>query len=702
MQRNPSIKPGAFWVLALGMTATSAIAAPGDTRLREVEITSSKLATDVNKASATVDVITGDELRARGATDLRTALALVAGVEASPGGDGGPASSVPALWGLREFDAFLLLVDGVPWGGAFIPALSTIDLTNVERIEVQKGGAPVSYGATSFVGVIHVIHYAAGEGPSRWTASVGSRGSQRAAFYAPFGDFGDLKQSITLDGENVELSNDRAGYDRAHALYRLATPLAGGALEVDADLSVVNQDPLTPHPREGRVLSPRVPVDANHNPSDARIDQDRFQLSGHFRTDTGLGAWDTRLAYAHAQDDLTRGFLREDFATDGVTINADGYRQDREFNDVYFDSHLETAIGDAGSFLWGVDWLYGKGEQDSDNFEYAVRGDGRGAPSSRSRNIDESTEAEDERNFGGLYGEFRYAVTEDWQFDAGLRVNYTHETRDTGAVADDGEEIEGGSDSRNDTRVTGAIGSSYRVWNDGSDFVTAYANYKDTFKPAVIDFGPEAEPEILDAEEATSGEIGLRGTSFDGTLTWDAAAFYIDFQNLVVPQTVDGLPGLANAGNQHHKGLELEATWHATTDLAVSGNWAYHQARFGDYVRLFGSTPTQLQGKQMELSPDHLAAIGLLWTPAQGFNAYLTGNYVGDRYLNKRNTAPANGYATLDAGLGYKWGQWGVRVDGYNLTDRRDATAESELGDGQYYRMPARSAWLTVSYEIAE
>ena len=109
-----------------------------------------------------VEVITGDELRARGATDLPAALALVAGVSVAPGGDGGPAGSVPEIWGLREFDAFLLVVDGVPWGGAFNPALPALDLTDVDRIEVLRGAAPVMYGATSFVGVIHVIHREAG------------------------------------------------------------------------------------------------------------------------------------------------------------------------------------------------------------------------------------------------------------------------------------------------------------------------------------------------------------------------------------------------------------------------------------------------------------------------------------------------------------------------------------------------------------
>ena len=105
-----------------------------------------------------IEVFTGQELTDRGARDLESALALATGVTIAPGGDGGPASSVPEFWGLKEFDAFLLVVDGVPWGGAFNPALATLSLTDIARIEVMRGPAPVTYGATSFVGVIHVVH----------------------------------------------------------------------------------------------------------------------------------------------------------------------------------------------------------------------------------------------------------------------------------------------------------------------------------------------------------------------------------------------------------------------------------------------------------------------------------------------------------------------------------------------------------------
>lgn len=88
---------------------------------------------------------------------------LAVGIDIAPGGDGGPATAIPEIWGLKEFDAFLLVVDGVPWGGAFNPALTALNLTDLERIEVLRGPAPVMYGATSFVGVIQVVHKSAAE-----------------------------------------------------------------------------------------------------------------------------------------------------------------------------------------------------------------------------------------------------------------------------------------------------------------------------------------------------------------------------------------------------------------------------------------------------------------------------------------------------------------------------------------------------------
>src|SRR5258707_11058353 len=84
-----------------------------------VEVVATQLPEVPHDVPASIEVLSGDDLRNAGAVTLQDALSLAAGVVVAPGGDSGPAGSVPEFWGLREFDAFLLVVDGIPWGGAF-------------------------------------------------------------------------------------------------------------------------------------------------------------------------------------------------------------------------------------------------------------------------------------------------------------------------------------------------------------------------------------------------------------------------------------------------------------------------------------------------------------------------------------------------------------------------------------------------------
>src|SRR5713226_9484007 len=240
-----------------------------------IEVTATRIAEDVTIVPASITVIDGDDLRARNARDLQSALGTVAGVSIAPGGDSGPAGSVPEMWGLREFDAFLLVVDGVPWGGAFNPDLQTLDLENIDRIEVVRGAAPVMYGATSFVGVIHVIHREPGA-PAAARVSLGNFRSGGSSFSLPISQASALRQSLNLSYDKRGFRDRGTKWDRAHALYRLASDLGGGALRFDLDLAFLNQDPASPHIRTGRVLSPDTPLDANYNPRNAKIDDKRY------------------------------------------------------------------------------------------------------------------------------------------------------------------------------------------------------------------------------------------------------------------------------------------------------------------------------------------------------------------------------------------------------------------------------------------
>ncbi len=662
-----------------------------------IEVTATRVEEDPGPVPVAITVLTADDLAARGVSDLTSALALVGGVSAVPGGDGGPAGSVPEFWGLKEFDAFLLVVDGIPWGGAFNPALTSLDLNGVERIEVLRGAAPVLYGATSFVGVIHVIHRKAGAPGTTVRAFGGSFGSGGVGVATGLGASGRWQQSINASAERQGFKDDRTGYDRGQVLYRGGMDTDGGHFGLDVSASVVNQDPASPHPRQGKVLSAAVPLGANHNPKDAKLDERRFQVAGNYSHDLAGGTWATSLAITHSERDTIRGFLTDVANSDP---NAIGFEQDLKVDDIYFETHFATQLAQDLHLVAGFDHLYGKGKFDAETFDYAVNLDASGAPSSKALDRLEGIEAEDERNFSGLFLQTEWTPVPRLRFDLGLRLNRTTEDREGMAEPlageeEPGAEEEGGRESRDTTKVSGSFGVSYLAWGDDASSVWLFADYRDTFKPAAIDFGPEAEADILKPETAKSVEAGLKGTHQNGHLTWQIAAFQMDFENLVVSQIVNGLPGLANAGTERFKGVDFEADWQFlpawTWELAAS----HHDARFKRNTQLFDGVPFVLDGKYLEMSAKKQYATGLRYAPERGFGGGVEYSYVGERFLTKRNTAKAPAFDTWSATLSYAFAHGVLRLDGSNLNDARDPVAESELGDAQYYRLPARAYRLS-------
>ena len=171
----------------------------------------------------------------------------------------------------------------------------------------------------------------------------------------------------------------------------------------------------------------------------------------------------------------------------------------------------------------------------------------------------------------------------------------------------------------------------------------------------------------------------------------------MDFRNLVIATTVGGAPALENAGKERFKGAEADLEYEWTADVRAKIGYSYHDSRFRDFVKEFDpGVPTQLAGHRLEMTPFNLASAGLLFAPKSGFNANASVNYVGDRWLNMRNTAPAKPYTTWSAGIGYRMSHGELRLDGWNLSNVRPPIAESELGDAQYYLLPARS--FDISY----
>ena len=171
MSRTSRLVPiAAAHVLVAGAVGAQQLAR--DTaRVGAVVVTATRLPTPLGATPATVSVLDGDDLRARGITQLVDALREVPGVALVQSGSFGAAASLFLRGGNSNYTK--VLVDGVPLntpGGSFDFAHLTTD--DVERIEVVRGASSVLYGTDAVTGVINVITRRGGA----TRASLGVRG----------------------------------------------------------------------------------------------------------------------------------------------------------------------------------------------------------------------------------------------------------------------------------------------------------------------------------------------------------------------------------------------------------------------------------------------------------------------------------------------------------------------------------------------
>ena len=143
-------------------------------------ITATRTAMSALASPATIDVISGDDLRRRGVTSVATALQSLPGVTLAQSGSFGAVTSLFLRGGESKYAK--VLIDGVAVndpGGSM--DFSTLTTDNIERIEVLRGPASVLYGADAVAGVIQIITRR-GSGIPRAVVSArgGSYGSRDA------------------------------------------------------------------------------------------------------------------------------------------------------------------------------------------------------------------------------------------------------------------------------------------------------------------------------------------------------------------------------------------------------------------------------------------------------------------------------------------------------------------------------------------
>ena len=132
--------------------------------------------------------------------------------------------------------------------------------------------------------------------------------------------------------------------------------------------------------------------------------------------------------------------------------------------------------------------------------------------------------------------------------------------------------------------------------------------------------------------------------------------------------------------------------------MTLKGNVGWSDARYRDYVTEIDGSPTELAGFHQVLTPSLRVGGGVLYVPDRGWRGSVTANWIGEHFLDSTNDFEAPGYAIVDASLAYRFEHFTISILGSNLGNRRDAVQLSELGEDQFYRMPARRIDATLTW----
>lgn len=569
--------------------------------LDTIFLSAAGVATDPLTAPASVTVITAEQLRTSGITDLTQALREVPGVAVAGGADG---QNIFMRGMPSEYT--LLLIDGRristrqsrtnAAGGVdqfFMPPVAAI-----ERIEIVRGPMSSLYGSDAMGGVINIITRPVA---SEWT--------------------GSFTAEVTVP-ESDEDSSQR------HYSFYLSGPLMGDRLGLQLwgrslDRSA-SQQPRGPGDRELQDLSARLTwaidgetdVYAEHGRT--RIDTDP-RLNA--RTTTVLG-YDGVIGGWNVEADLSRetasretdGSLRRPEIVNTI-LNARG-SQAFSWNGTHdLTLGLQVFDADLTDFNPGL----------ADNVAYSFS------------NLQWALFAEDLWEIApGLTVTSGLRYTEDERFGGELtpRVYAVWEVADgvflTGGVA-------GGYLT---PELRQSVAGYYLTTNRGR---------------AVIEGTPTLRP-----EESTSYEIGLRYQTARMNLT--ATAFHTDLKNRIESRdtgrriTLNGtgydLFEYYNVGRAEVRGLELSGEFEVTPDLQLTASYTYT-----DSERL--TNETGLQGLPLARTPDHQASLRLDWqTPIDSLELWASAAYTGDSISissTGRGLVPNThqGYTTVDLGAAF-------------------------------------------------
>lgn len=300
---------------------------------------------------------------------------------------------------------------------------------------------------------------------------------------------------------------------------------------------------------------------------------------------------------------------------------------------------------------------------------------------------------------GAIFGNFTFDVTDRLRLKLGARQSWEGRDIIVNTVLPGPNIILNGVvgppnnfDSRDYSNFSPEAGIEFDLGDD----TLVYFNYSQGFKSGAASL-VDGTPELLDEEDITNYEIGLKGSYFDNALNLAVAGFFYNLEGAQFDRTnLQATPpffstSVENAAVQDGLGIEVEGSWRVTDNFRLDFNGTWYDIEFEEFNTTNPIDPIgALEGLAgLPVSEINLAGNTPRNTPEFSFgfrgtysqelanNAYVDFSiayaFKGEQFFTEFNDdrLAADSYGILDANLKYTFpnNNFTLNLWGRNLTD---------------------------------
>ena len=687
--RNSLTVAGAV-ALVLTTAAAAAQNAPTTTNLGEVIVTAQKRAERIQDVPVAVSVVSGSQLVDSGSVQLTDYAAYVPGMYVDSGGS--PGQSTISLRGIGPMGSSATVgvyIDEAPIGSSGIynsTSVLTFDLMpyDVERIEVLRGPQGTLYGASSIGGQLKYVTVAPAldefEGKAGLEAVDVTDGSDTDFNYGARISLPLVKDSLGMSLsyarrelpayiDNVQTGEEdvNEGTQEGARLALLWQPNDGTSVtlsalrqEVDSDFNTQLMEDETGAPI-GNGLSTNLIL---AEPFESRYDQ----YSATLNFELGAVTLTSVTSYSDVEFSVTQDTSRSFGAALGGLLADIVYDFDQK--------KLTQEIRLTSSAEDRLEWMLGAFYTDEDNDVgqlLTAYDPGTGEPLPAPINPLALISLPNEYQEYAAFANGTYKFTDAFHLSAGLRyAKNDQEFRQvlTGALFPPSDDP-GASD---EDVVTYSVSPEWHISED----TMAYARVATGYRPGGPNVFIPGVPPTVDSDEMTSYEVGVKSSLAGGALQVEAAAFFMDWDDIQLAVTFpNGLGGLANSGAAESQGVEGSVYWLASENFTVGLNAAYTDAQLTEDNPETGAQA----GDRLPRTPEWSGALFADYVLETGSNlAWQFGGmlrYVGDRISDPSSepgAVTAGSYTTIDLNAGVIINdRWTIRAFARNVTDESGA-----------------------------